>query len=205
VKKIKLQKINDERLMLKNLKNMCVTYAIQMIGIIGILAYELVTQGIYGIIAEPGLWIVFLVSTIMLAFLSSNPDERLLWKNLQKIRIAYAVQLIGIWTILIYDLLTKGHEIHESPLWFVFIVATLVLVLLSMNISVDYSEKSKKSGKRELLISLIIVTLICIAVGIFTSLSEGLIFGVLVGALFLICGIIPFLFLHHLRKKSHDE
>jgi len=205
VKKIKLQKINDERLMLKNLKNMCVTYAIQTIGIIGILAYELVTQGIYGIIANPGLWIVFLVSTIMLAFLSTNPDERLLWKNLQKIRIAYAVQLIGIWVILIYDLVTKGQEITESPLWFVFIMATLVLVFLSINISVDYNEKSKKSGKKEFIISLIIVAMICIAVGIVTSLSEGLIYGILVGALFLLCGIIPFLFLYHLRKKSNDE
>ena len=43
-----MQKIKDERLKLKNLQNIRITYGVQTLGILGILIYEWVTKGIDG-------------------------------------------------------------------------------------------------------------------------------------------------------------
>jgi len=87
-------------------------------------------------------------------------DERLLLKNLQNLRIAYILQTLGIIGILGYDLITKGIDgMRENPLWFVFILTTVVSAFLSMNISVEY-ESQKRSPKKGFLISLVVLTLI---------------------------------------------
>ncbi len=203
---MKIERINDERLILRNLKNIRIIYALQALGIMAILGYNFVTDGVAGIKENP-LWIVFVASTIILAFLSMGADERLALKNLQKIRIAYAVQTLGVLGILGYDLVTSGMDgMRENPLWLVFIVATTILAFLSMNISVDH-ESNKKSAKRGLVISLIIVTMISITIGIFTALSEGsaALDGIIVGVVFLICGFVPFLLLFNLRKRRGDD
>lgn len=133
-------------------------------------------------------------------------DERLILKNLQNIRVAYVVQTLGILGILGYDYVTKGMEgMIKNPLWFLFIVTTIVLAFLSMNIRVDY-ESSKKSPERSLLFSVIVLTLICLAFGIFTALSEGfkVMNGVVIGGIIFICGLVPLLFLYGIRKKRND-
>lgn len=66
-----MQKIKDERLILKNLKNMRIAYGIQTIGIIGILGYDLVTKGMSGMTENP-LWFLFIVTAIISAYLSMN-------------------------------------------------------------------------------------------------------------------------------------
>lgn len=66
-----MKKIKDERLILKNLKNVKVAYMIQTFGIIGILGYDLVTKGIEGMTQNP-LWIVFMLTTVISVYLSIN-------------------------------------------------------------------------------------------------------------------------------------
>lgn len=201
-----IQKINDERLIIKNMKNLRIIYALQTLAIIALLGYNFVTNGMDGIIKDP-LWIVFLASTILLAFLSRTTDERLALKNLQKIRISYAVQTMGILGIVGYDFIIAGMDgMKENPLWIIFIVSTIILAFLSMNISVDH-ESNKKSAKKGLAISLSVVALISVTIGIFTAFSEGFtaIDGILIGGIFLICGLVPFLYLFGLRKRKGDD
>ena len=64
-----MQKITDERLKLKNLKNIRVLFLVQTIGIIGILGYDLVTKGMNGMTANP-LWYVLVLTGVVSAYLS---------------------------------------------------------------------------------------------------------------------------------------
>lgn len=66
---IKLQKIRDERLKMKNLQNIRTAYIFQTIGILGILAYDWITKGIEGMTKNP-LWFVFILTAVISAFLS---------------------------------------------------------------------------------------------------------------------------------------
>lgn len=203
---MKIQRINDERLAIKNLKNMRIVYTLQALGIIAILGYNFITNGIDGVIENP-LWIVFIASTIVLAFMSFGKDERLTLRNLQITRIAYAIQVIGFVVILGYDYVAGGMEkARENPIWILFIVSTTILAFLSMNISVDY-ENSKKSAKKGLVISFIAVALISTTIGVFTAISDGhtTTDGIITGLVFLVCGFIPFFFLYTLRTKKEDD
>ncbi|WP_186579451.1 hypothetical protein [Aquibacillus kalidii] len=66
-----MKKIKDERLVLQNLKNIRIAFIIQTIGIIGILAYDLITKGFDGMRDNP-LWMVFMITGIVTAYLSMN-------------------------------------------------------------------------------------------------------------------------------------
>ncbi|MFC7319825.1 hypothetical protein [Halobacillus campisalis] len=66
-----MKKIKDERLILQNLKNIRIAYIIQTLGILGILGYDLVTKGL-DVMTENPLWIVFMVTVVVSAFLSMN-------------------------------------------------------------------------------------------------------------------------------------
>lgn len=204
---MKIQRINDERLAIKNLKNARIGYTLQTLGIIAILGYNFTTNGIDGVIENP-LWIVFIASTIVLAFMSFGNDERLTLRNLQITRIAYAIQVIGFVLILGYEYAAGGMEkARDNPIWILFIVTTAILALLSANISVDYeSDRKSESAKKGLVISLSAVALISITVGVFTAFSEGhnVTDGIITGLVFLVCGFIPFFFLYTLRKKKND-
>jgi len=201
-----LQRINDERLIIKNLKNLRLVFIIQTIGIVGLLGYGLITEGRNNLVENP-LWLVLIVSTVVLSFSSLKTDERLAFKNLQIIRIAYVIQLLGIVGILGYDFVAKGiNQMHDNPLWFVFIISVIILVLLSMNISVDHENSINKStAKTWLLIALGVIVLIAVTVGIATSVvEESIVDGLLTGGILFICGLAPFLFLYMLRRKSSD-
>ena len=66
-----MKKIKDERLILKNLKNIRIAYIIQTVGILGILGYDLVTKGLDGMRENP-LWLVFMITTVISAYLSMS-------------------------------------------------------------------------------------------------------------------------------------
>lgn len=133
-------------------------------------------------------------------------DERLILKNLKNIRGAYIIQTMGIFGILGYDWITRGSEaMFESPLWFIFIVSTTAGLFFSMDISVAH-EVHKKSPKRSLGISTVIIALISIVVGIFVPLLSKFspINGLIVGGVFFICVIIPYIYMYYIRTKQQD-
>jgi len=65
-----MQKIKDERLILKNLKNIRIAFVIQSLGILLILFKDFFKHG-NEIIKNP-LWLLFVVSMTVLGFLSMN-------------------------------------------------------------------------------------------------------------------------------------
>ncbi len=82
-------------------------------------------------------------------------DERLKLKNLKNIRIAYIVQTVGIIGILGYDLVTKGLDgMTANPLWFVFMITTVIFAYLTISISIDH-ETDEKSPKKGLTVSIL--------------------------------------------------
>lgn len=134
-------------------------------------------------------------------------DERLILKNLQNIRIAYIIQTVGILGILGYDLVTKGLDgMRENPLWLVFIITTVISTYFSMSISADH-EDNKKSPKKSLNISMIVLVVISTIVGFFVSITKGftIIDGIIMGGILFICGLVPVIYMYYLRTKRQDE
>lgn len=198
-----IQPIQDERLKTQNLKNIRFVYALQTIGILIVLGIESVKEGKIGFTDSP-VAILFIASTVVLAFLSLKSDERLVAKNLQKIRIAYAIQVIGIVGISTYDFIQGGMDsMFENPLWIVFIISTVVLTLLSMNISVAHEREPSQPGKG-LAISIIIISIIAVTVGFLTARTDNntTLDGVLTASAFFIAGVIPFILLFSIRKRN---
>lgn len=80
-----MKKIQDERLILQNLKNIKVVYIIQTLSIIGILGYDLVTKG-FDAMKENPLWFVLLFTSVITAYLSMNigVDQEIEKKSPQK-------------------------------------------------------------------------------------------------------------------------
>lgn len=66
-----MRKITDERLILRNLQNIRITYIVQTIGILCILGYEFFKGGLVGMRENP-LWFVFLLTAIVYAYLSKS-------------------------------------------------------------------------------------------------------------------------------------
>lgn len=134
-------------------------------------------------------------------------DERLKLKNLQNIRITYGVQTLGILGILIYEWVTKGIDgMTKNPLWFVFILTSIVSAFLSMDIGVAH-EGTNKSPKKGLIISLVILTGSAIFLGILGTIGEEFtaFSGILLGGIVFISGLVPVLYIYHIRKKNKDE
>lgn len=64
-----MKKITDERLVLRNLQHIKITYIVQTIGILSILGYELIQGGLEGMRGNP-LWLVFMLTMVVNAYLS---------------------------------------------------------------------------------------------------------------------------------------
>lgn len=132
-------------------------------------------------------------------------DERLVLKNLQNIRIAFAFQTIGIIVILAYDGISNGfNQVTNNPLWLLFMGTAIIQAYMSLGISIDTEESNK--GIRPLppyykviLTSLSVGVLIGLIV-LFTSestLRDAFIIG---GVLFLCC-LAPYSIVYYLRKR----
>ncbi|KAB2332837.1 hypothetical protein [Bacillus mesophilum] len=133
-------------------------------------------------------------------------DERLIMKNLKNIRIAFAVQSLGIFAILFYEFLQGGvDQMRNNPIWLVFMVTMIVLAYLSMNISVD-SERTLTKSNRSLQISAIVTLMISLIVGILTANTPGygIWDGALIGSIIFICGLVPSYYIYRLRKRKEE-
>lgn len=113
-----MQKIKDERLILKNLQNIRIAYGIQTLGIIGILGYDLITKGMDGMTNNP-LWLVFMVTIVVSAYLSMSisVEHESDKKSPKKGFIISLVILVIISTligVLVY--LTEGFNIIDGAL-----------------------------------------------------------------------------------------
>lgn len=64
-----MKRINDERLLLQNLKNVRIAFIVQTLGIIAFLFYEGVTNGVRAVVAHP-LWLVFIITMVVFQWLN---------------------------------------------------------------------------------------------------------------------------------------
>lgn len=130
-------------------------------------------------------------------------DERLIFKNLQNIKIAYIIQTLGILCILGYDFFQGGLEqMRSNPLWFLFILTSVVSAYLSMSVSIEY-EKENINPKKSFMISLIVLTAIVVISASLISITPGYGWGegLLVGGVIFICGLTPLYYVYRLRMK----
>ncbi len=58
------KKIHNERLIIRNLKNVRITFLVQTIGIVAVLIYYAALDGVTAVVQDP-LWLVLLVSLIV--------------------------------------------------------------------------------------------------------------------------------------------
>ncbi|WP_163970359.1 DUF6773 family protein [Oceanobacillus halotolerans] len=137
-------------------------------------------------------------------------DERLQLQNLKNIRIAFAVQTIGILGILLYEAIVDGVQAAtDNPLWFVFMITMVVLMWLNLRISVDVYDDAKEQKKpgsfyRYVIISALVGLVIALLAKLgqdSSSNSEAFI----VGAVVFMAFLIPFSFVHYLRKKRYED
>lgn len=66
-----MKKIKDERLKMLNLKNIRIAFIVQTIGIIAILLYQMITEGVMETTDNP-LWLVFILTMVLLGWLNLN-------------------------------------------------------------------------------------------------------------------------------------
>src|SRR5690625_3076729 len=62
-----MKKIKDERLILQNLKNIRTAFIVQTIGIIGILVYQAISEGVMAFTKNP-LWMLLLIVGVVLNY-----------------------------------------------------------------------------------------------------------------------------------------
>lgn len=130
-------------------------------------------------------------------------DERLIFKNLQNIKIAYIIQTLGILCILGYDFFQGGLEkMRSNPLWFLFILTSVVSAYLSMSVSIEH-EKENINPKKSFMISLTVLTAIVVISASLISITPGYGWGegLLVGGVIFICGLTPLYYVYRLRMK----
>jgi predicted neutral ceramidase superfamily lipid hydrolase len=134
-------------------------------------------------------------------------DERLILRNLEHIKITYIIQTIGILSILGYDFLQGGLEgMRQNPLWYVFILTSVVYAYLSMSVNVE-NEKEVKQPQKSFYVSIVVLSIIVLTVGCLTSLAPDStpIDGLIIGAILFICGFIPIYYIYRLREKHNQD
>ncbi|KAA1039956.1 hypothetical protein ERX35_002920 [Macrococcus equipercicus] len=134
-------------------------------------------------------------------------DERLILKNLQNIRVAFVVQTIGILFLLGYEMVMKGYEkMITNPLWFVFMTTMTVLILLSVNISVEY-DRSKRSAQQVLKTGLLTLLLVSILISVLVGVTPGydMLSGLIMGLVLFVCGFLVLLYVYLVKKDAEEK
>ena len=98
-----MKKIKDERLVLKNLKNIKITYMVQTLGILCILGYELFQGGLEQMRANP-LWTLFILTSVVSAYLSMSISVESEKENINPKKSLWisTVVLLAISSVVVY-------------------------------------------------------------------------------------------------------
>lgn len=140
-----MKKIKDERLILKNLKNIRIAFIVQTIGIVIILIYEGVTEGISKIIDNP-LWLVFMLTMTVFLWLNLKisvdvyDDAKEQKKPGPYYRIVILSALVGTVLALLAKFGPDGSNTSEA-----LIVGIVVFVCFLIPFSFVYYLRKKRS------------------------------------------------------------
>ena len=113
-----MKKIKDERLIMRNLQNIKTVYIVQTIGILGILGHSFLQGGADEMRANP-LWLLFMLTTILSAYLSmrvSVENEQSVQNPARSFRISLLVLMTIIIIVSTLTLLTPGFELPDALL-----------------------------------------------------------------------------------------
>lgn len=114
-----MKKIKDERLILQNLKNIRIAFIFQSLGILAILIYDGITNGIVNVSRNNPLWLVFMGTTIILSYLNmgiSADTEEMKGNKAKKITPLYlkVVLSFAIGAIMFLIMILSGSPIRDS-------------------------------------------------------------------------------------------
>ncbi|GAB1774235.1 hypothetical protein [Priestia megaterium] len=99
--------IRDERLVIKNLKNIRIAFAFQTLAMVGILIYDGITRGFNNVTDNP-LWLVLILTSVILGYLNLGISVDSYESGKQLRKTPYYLIVIGCLTIgIIFGLLTK--------------------------------------------------------------------------------------------------
>ncbi|MCD8511405.1 MAG: hypothetical protein LRY73_17105 [Bacillus sp. (in: Bacteria)] len=137
-------------------------------------------------------------------------DERIMEKNLKMFRTLYLVQTAGIIIVLLLHVIEHGFfELTSTPVWYVFIITTIVYAYLQMDISVDNEENDKAPSKYSYGIGFIISLVIAAIIAFVVLADNPMLVKLLAMALLFIATFTPFAFVLFLKNKKakdlHDE
>lgn len=113
-----MEKIKDERLQLKNLKNIRITFIVQTLGIIGILLYDLINHGMDGMTDNP-VWFVFILTGVINAYLSmsiSVEHEKTKRSPVTRLYISLGVITLISLLFVTFIALTNGYNVMDGLL-----------------------------------------------------------------------------------------
>lgn len=135
-----MKRITDERLKMKNLKNIRILYGVLFSGIILILLYEGFTNGRNAVTQSP-LWFLFLLNNILVAFFSMPISTEMYDEKPMKYRTIILISLsVGIvsgglayWTSGDISLTVTSFLIPTLIFFFVFIISRIIVKKVRQN------------------------------------------------------------------------
>ncbi|MDF9763501.1 tellurite resistance protein TehA-like permease [Peribacillus simplex] len=92
-----MKKITDERLILRNLQHIKISYIVQTTGVLGILGYEFYKGGLEGMRENP-LWIVFILTSVVSAYLSMSVSVEH-EKEIKKYKKSFIISMVVLTVI----------------------------------------------------------------------------------------------------------
>lgn len=110
-----MKKIKDERLQVKNLKNIRFAFVMQTIGILAILGYDLISGGVDHMQSNP-LWIVLMITLIVFMYLSMGlsvdyeQGQKSPKRGLKISLIVLTIAAIGLGTLVYFSEGTTGID-----------------------------------------------------------------------------------------------
>ncbi|WP_027953806.1 MULTISPECIES: hypothetical protein [Halobacillus] len=113
-----MEKIKDERLQLKNLKNIRITFIVQTLGIMGVLLYDLINHGMDGMTDNP-VWFVFIMTGVVNAYLSmtiSVEHEKTKGSPVKRLYIALGIITLISLLFVTFIALTNGYNVMDGLL-----------------------------------------------------------------------------------------
>ena len=120
-----MKKIKDERLIMRNLQNIKTVYIVQTIGILGILGHSFLQGGFDEMRANP-LWLLFMLTTILSAYLSmrvSVENEQSVQNPSRSFRISLIVLMTIIIIVSTLTLLTPGFGLSDA-----FLIGSILFI-----------------------------------------------------------------------------
>ncbi|WP_212935687.1 branched-chain amino acid ABC transporter substrate-binding protein [Bacillus hominis] len=136
-------------------------------------------------------------------------DERLILQTLKNIRIVFIFQYIGVIGILGYIGFTEGmDQITNSPLWLLFMLTSILLAYLQLNVSIDVEENEKEiklTPYYKLVLRSLIVGIIIAIIYIIFSPERPLFEAILTGSIFFICFLTSYSISYFIKKRRLQD